>query len=103
MVLVQTDGVFRNGGEGGGLIGLLSALLDRGDQFQHLIAETNAVLLEAARVLPCHFGCGLSGWSDGEDRRHQQGIGSALDDSLWVSVIRELWHSALGNGCLGQY
>ncbi len=54
-VVVALDGVFHDGGKGGGLIGALSVLLNRCDQFHRLVAEANAELLRSIRMFVCHI------------------------------------------------
>ena len=72
-VVVTLNGVFHDGGKGGGLIGSLAELLNGGNQFHHLIADADAELLWSIGMVVCHFCWG--GWFDsgGEDHQHQQG------------------------------
>ena len=58
-VVVTLNGVFNDGGKGGGLIGALAKFLNGRDQFHRFGAEANAELLGGIRMLVCHdYGCG---------------------------------------------
>ena len=84
-VVVTLDGVFHDGGEGGGLIGALAKLLNGGHQFQRVLTQADAELLRRIGMVVCH--CCWDEWIEcGRGfRQHQQEQGSALDEPLWVS------------------
>ena len=84
-VVVAPNGIFHDGGEGGGLIGALAELLNGGHQFHRVLTQADAELLRSIGMVVCH--CCWDEWIEcGRGvRQHQQGSGSALDEPLWVS------------------
>ncbi len=84
-VVVTLDGVFHDGGEGGGLIGALAELLNSGHQFHRVLTQADAELLRSIGMVVCH--CCWDEWNEcgREFRPHQQGSGHAFDEPLWVS------------------
>ena len=71
-VVVTLNGVFHDGGKGGGLIGALAVMLDFRDQFHRVLTEADAELLRSVGMVVCHFCWGEWFDSGGEDHQHQQ-------------------------------
>ena len=77
-VVVTLDGVFHDGGKGGGLVGAFAVFLNGGYQFHRLFTQADAELLRSIGMVVCHCCWDVSGDSGVGFRQHQQGSGSAL-------------------------